>query len=404
MESSISHKISVASIIGATSIIAGTCIGGGMLALPVETATIGLAPALLTLGIAYLFMLVTGLYLVEASLWVERDAHYLTLSSRLLGKGGKYLGTLLYLFMGYGSLVGYSSGGSLLLMSFSEYCFGVSLGRVEAAALFTIIFSLCLYFGAKMIGRINTVLLFGMILSYFLIVILGVHHIDIKLCARSFYKDMPLAFPLILATFSYQMVVPSLTSYLNRNAKALKLSIILGVTIPFLVYAIWESIVFGIVPLEGAFGLREAMKEGYAATDSLKYYVTSSYLSILAEFFAIFAIVTSFLGIGLGLFDFLADLTKIHKTKMGKFWLGLLVMIPTLALTICYPKAFSKALALTGGFGDALLSILFPVCMVFIGRYIKRYEGPYTVRGGKPLLFLVALFGIAVFVIQLVIL
>jgi tyrosine-specific transport protein len=403
MDSSLAHKISVGPIIGAISIIAGTCIGGGMLALPVETAVVGLYPALLSLFIAWAFMLITGLYLVEASLWVERDAHYLTLSSRLLGKWGKYLATALYLFMGYGSLVGYSSGGSLLLMSFSDYFLHFSLDRVHACAIFTMIFGLCLYFGPKVIGKVNTILLGGMILSYFLIVTLGVNHIDVRLFTHSLYKEMPTVFPLMLATFSYQMVMPSLTTYLNRNPKALRLSVILGTTIPFVIYAIWETIVFGIVPFSGEAGLLEALKEGYTATDCLKSFVTSSWLSLSSELFAIFAIVTSFLGIGLGLFDFLADLTKIRKTTWGKFWLGLLVILPTLTLAVCYPKAFSKALALTGGFGDAILSILMPVAMVFMGRFIKRYEGPYTVIGGKPLMLLVALFGLAVFIVQLAI-
>lgn len=395
------HKTSFGHVIGAISLVSGTCIGGGMLALPVDTGLIGFFPSLLSLCIAWIFMTLTGLFLVEASLWVERDAHYMTLSSRLLGKWGKFLAIILYLFMGYGSLIAYSSGGSTLLVNFSKVVFGLEMTRVGACVLFTVLFGLVIYLGTQFIGKINTLLVVGMIVAYFAIVGGGYREVKWVLMERHHMKGFMLVFPLMLATFSFQMIVPSLTDYLNRNPKALRLSIVLGTFLPFLAYVIWELIVLGTVPYEGQFGLKQAFIEGFSSTESLKYYVSTRWLSLVSEFFAFFALVTSFLGIGLGLFDFLSDLTKIKKRGWGKLILIFLAIVPTVVFAVLYPNAFMLALEISGGFGDAILSLFFPAALVWVGRYIKRYEGPYSVFGGKIALIMAILFALLVFIIQI---
>ncbi|MEK7339366.1 MAG: aromatic amino acid transport family protein, partial [Verrucomicrobiota bacterium] len=66
-------------------------------------------------------------------------------------------------------------------------------------------------------------------------------------------------------------------------------------------------IVLGSVPLQGSGGLQEAFTKGQAATEALYAIVSNFYFIALAESFAFFALVTSYLGIALGLFDFLRD-------------------------------------------------------------------------------------------------
>ncbi|MDN3504613.1 MAG: aromatic amino acid transport family protein [Rhabdochlamydiaceae bacterium] len=395
------HKTTIGHTIGAIALVAGTCVGGGMLALPVDTGAIGFYPSLLSLFIAWIFMTITGLFLVESSLWLERDAHFMTLSSRLLGKVGKYICVFFFLFMGYGSLIAYASGGSILLVSFCDSVFGLTVSRVEACAIFSAILGLVIYFGTQLIGKINTILVVGMIISYFAIVGGGLAEVKGVMLTRANYTGMALVFPLMLATFSYQMIVPSLTFYLNRDPRALKKAIVIGTSLPFIAYAIWELIVLGTVPYEGAMGLKHAFTQGFSATEPLKHYVSMGWLSVVAEMFAFFAIVTSFLGIGLGLFDFLSDLTKIKKKGWGKLALILLAIIPTIFFAILFPNAFMTALEISGGFGDAILSIILPVLFIWIGRYYKRYESVYIVGGGRFALSVTALFAVFVLSIQI---
>jgi len=157
----------------------------------------------------------------------------------------------------------------------------------------------------------------------------------------------------------------------------------------------------GIVPITGEMGLADALEKGSIATESLKYYTKTPIIATLAEFFAIFAIVTSYLGIGLGLYDFLADLTKIKKKGLGKLFLGLLVIIPTLYFSVLFPGAFLFALDITGGFGDSLLNGVIPVLMVWMGRYAIGHKGEYTFVGGKVTLSILFITSFAIFGIQL---
>ena len=389
-------------LIGAIFLIAGTCVGAGMLGLPIEAGESGFLPAFIITTCAYLFMMITGLLLVEANLWMEEGVHYNTMAYKLLGKVGKHVTTILYLFMGYGSLIAYASGGSILIQGLIERGFSFDLLRWEACLVFGVVFGLCLGLGARILGRINTILVSGMIVAYVLIVFLGVPGIDFTLISRSEWAPAPLAIPLLLATFSYQMILPSLTSYLKRDHHAMRKAVIFGTTIPYVAYVIWVLIVLGIVPYEGEMGLKEAFAQGVVATTPLRVWGKIPFLSFFSEFFGFFALITSFFGIGLGTFDFLADLTRIEKRGFGKIALLTLTLVPTLLFSVLFPEAFYIALDMSGGFGDAILSCFIPIAMVWVGRYIKRIKGPYTVFGGKPLLVFLAILCAAIVYIQVV--
>lgn len=379
-------------LVGATLLVAGACVGGGMLALPVETGVAGFFPSLVIMFCGWAFMTLTGLLLVEANLWMEEGAHTMTMSSRLLGPWGKWLCIILYLFMGYGSLIAYNSAGADLIGA------AFSTDRVLSAVLFAVVFGLMFYLGTEIIGRINTLLVVGMVIAYVFLVGVGIGEARTALLSYQKWMRTYPALPLILATFSYQMIVPSLTPYLKRDPTSLKKAVVLGTTIPFAVYAIWQWIVLGTVPIHE---LNEAYAMGKGAIEPMRHFVQSKYLLIFSEFFAFFALVTSYLAIGLGTYDFIADMTGIKKEGLGKICLGAIVVLPSLFFALVYAKAFLVALGLTGGFGDSILNGLMPISMVWVGRYKRRLEGPFQLFGGKRLLILLALFALTVLGVQI---
>src|SRR5689334_9836734 len=96
---------SIATVISAIFLVAGTCIGGGMLALPIATGISGFYPSLAVMLVCWLAMAASALLLLEVNLWMEEGAHIITMSSRLLGPVGKAVSWVLYLFICYASLV-----------------------------------------------------------------------------------------------------------------------------------------------------------------------------------------------------------------------------------------------------------------------------------------------------------
>ena len=209
-----------------------------------------------------------------------------------------------------------------------------------------------------------------------------------------------MAVPLLLTIFSFQTIVPSLTIYLGQDAKRLRKSILLGTTLALIVYALWQFLVLGTVLLDGDYGLAKALAMGKPATEFLGVASGSRWLGAIADFFAFFALVTSFLGISLGLFDFLADGLKIKRTTLGNIALGLLVAIPTLFFVLTMERCFLTALDMSGGIGDAILNGLFPALMLWIGRYRKQLSSEIQTPGGKPLILFVMAYSLFVFTVE----
>lgn len=382
-------------------LVAGTCIGGGMLALPVATGVSGFLPSLAVMSICWLAMTLTALMLLEVTLWMEEGVHVITMTSRLLGTPGRLISWCLYLFICYASIVAYTAGGGHQISSAFTHYFNLSVSKEVGCILFIFLFGFVVDMGSQIVGRVNSILFTAMIASYFALVGMGLEEVKSYHLNHNNWPFSLYAVPLTLTTFSFQTMVPSLTPYLKRHAKALRLSVIGGTTITFAIYAVWQWLILGIVPATGENSLAEALQKGEPATQFLSSHVQGHWIVTTAEFFAFFAIVTSFLGIGLGLFDFLSDGLKVKKQGKGKLLLGALIIIPTLIFATQYERAFLVAMETTGGIGDSILNGMIPVLMVWIGRYRLGLTGPYRVVGGKLLLIAVFAFFLSAFIIQI---
>lgn len=165
----------------------------------------------------------------------------------------------------------------------------------------------------------------------------------------------------------------------------MKRAIFWGTAIPFVIYVIWEALILGIVPLQF---LEEARKADDTAVCPLKNILEFPWLYGIGQFFAFFAITTSFFGVTLGLLDFLADGFKIQKTWSKRFWLCLLIYLPPLIFVLYNPCIFLNALNYAGGLGCALLLGLLPILMVWSGRYHLKLQSTYSLPGGKGMLIL----------------
>ncbi|KIC72935.1 Tyrosine-specific transport protein [Candidatus Protochlamydia amoebophila] len=243
----------------------------------------------------------------------------------------------------------------------------------------------------------------AMIVAYLALISTGLSEVKLEMLGHRRWSTSFLAIPILLTTFSFQTMLPSLTPYLKRNAIALRWAIIGGTTLTFFVYLIWQFLVLGVIPLFGPNSLLKALEVGEPVTQFVRQHVQSSWVSSLAEYFGFFALVTSFLGIALGLFDFLSDGLKIKKQGIGKIVLGLLIVIPTFIFSAYFERIFLLALDTSGGFGDSILNGIMPVLMVWIGRYYLHFPNENRVPGGKPLLLFVFAFFLTSLIIEILI-
>lgn len=427
------------SLLGGILLIAGSCIGAGMLALPVITGIAGFSPSVVMFLLAWLFMTGTGLLLLEANLATCRNAKtsglidpsrphisasagidqspefshqpksnssaglsisLISIAERTLGKTGKILCWLLFLFLFYSLSIAYIAASGSILQSITADLFGLPFPAWGGSLLFTAVFAVVIYIGTRHVDYVNRILMGGLIISYCILVMLGSLHINPAYLAVRNWKYSFAALPVLIISFGFHNMIPSLAMYMRGDARRLRLTILVGSAIPLIIYLLWEAVMLGIIPVEGREGLLNALDQGEAATQALRAIVGKSWINTLAQAFALFAIVTSFLAQSLSLVDFLADGLKIAKVGVARVALVLMTLLPPFAFAFVYPGIFLKALNLAGGFAAVILFGVMPVLMVWKLRYVRKEETTHMVPCGRLLLSCILFVALAIFLLE----
>ncbi|SRR5581483_5271158 len=389
---------SLGHVFGGSLLIAGTMVGVGMLALPVATGNGGFFPAVAIYLLCWLFMLCTGLLLLEVCSWMPKEANLITMAARLLGPVGKNICWVVYLFLFVTVMIAHVVGGGAVL---NEIC-GCAIPDWLSMVIYVVIFSPVVYLGTKWVDKLNILLMTGIAITYFAFIAVSYKHVEPNLLLRSDWSKAWLALPVLFTAFTFQVIIPTLMTYMDRNVKKVRLSIILGTSIPLIVYLVWEFLILGIVPAEGPNGLVEAASKGWNAIMPLKELLGNPIVFSIGKAFAFLTMTTSYIALALAYLDFLADGLKVKKQGIKKILLCLAVFVPPTIVALSYPNIFIIALGYAGGFSCAILFGLFPPLMVWVGRYIKKQGHKQQVRGGKPFLALLIIFVLIELSIQIV--
>ncbi len=367
-------------MLGGTLLITGTMIGVGMLALPVSTGPGGFIPAVVIYIICWLFMLCTGLLLLEVCSWMPKESNLISMASKLLGPIGKNICWAVYLFLFVTVMIAHVAGGGNIV---SEISGGV-IPPWLAMILYVLVFSPVIYLGTRSVDRLNLTLMVGVAISYLIFVLVSYNHVDAKLLTFTDWPKAWVALPILFTAFTYQVIIPSLMTYMDRDVKKVRKCIILGTSVPLVIYLIWELLILGIVPTND---LVEAGRLGHNAIMPLKKFVESSNLFAVGKAFAFFTMTTSYIGLSLAYLDFLADGLKIKKQGWKKVALCFAIFLPPTLLSLTRPDIFLVSLSYAGGFSCAILFGIFPPLMVWIGRYVKGHSpAGQQIRGGRTLL------------------
>lgn len=379
--------------VGALLLVTGTTVGAGMLALPSTAGRAGFIPSVLTMFGVWLLMLLTALYLLEVNLRTAGENNLISMIRGTLGRFGEVIAWIVYLLLLYALTAAYTVGASELFRGF----FGRWLPESTPLWIWPIVvfalFGTLVYLGTEVADLLNRLLMIGLVLGYGMICFFGVSNVTLSNLAVMRWPLVLPASAVILVSFGYHIIIPTLTTYLEHDAKQIRKAIVWGSLIAFAIYFCWQLLALGILPpalLEGESGEKMAMIY-------LIGLVNSPYLQLFFRLFTLFALLTSLLGVSLSLLDFLADGLRIKKSAIGRVTLLLMTFLPPLFFALFYPEGFVRALHY-GGIFVAILLVLFPPLMAWAERRKLKEEKPF-VPGGKPLL-LIAIF-LALFLLVL---
>ncbi|WP_350432525.1 aromatic amino acid transport family protein [Shewanella sp. H8] len=392
--------------LGSISIVAGTAIGGGMLALPLATAALGMIPALILLVIIWALSAYTSLLMLEINLHSGVGDNVHAITGKTLGnigqliQGGSFLSLLFALTMVY--LMG---GSSLLETRLAPI--GINMSNQVAVILFTVIFGGLIAIGVKWIDKVSRILFTSMVVLLVIVVAFLLPDVNVISALNNYSTDVAsgtalqqlwlAAIPVVFTSFGFHVCIATIVRYLNGDAVALRKVLLIGSTIPLVCYILWLLVTLGSLGGETVHSFGGSLPKLVTALQGL---AESHIISQAIDLFANLALITSFLGVTMSLFDYVAELTRAKDDVAGRAKTWLITFIPPLLCALYYPDGFFKVL----GFAAiplVVMIIYLPIAMALKQR--SKQLGGYEVSGGNLGLIIAGLLGTLIVVAQLMV-
>ncbi|WP_104403099.1 aromatic amino acid transport family protein [Vibrio penaeicida] len=386
-------------IFGSTLIIAGTTIGAGMLALPLASAGIGFLASLVIMLFIWLLMVYTALLMLEVHQFADHDATLHTLAEQFLGQKGKWVASCAMLFLFYALCAAYIAGGGGQFHQRLVSNVNFSISQETSTVLFTVIVAAIVTMGTASVDKINRVLFSVKIIAMGVALYVLAPGIN-----TGYLVNMPLqqgllisALPVIFTSFGFHGSIPAIVKYLNKDIKGLRVALVIGASLPLLLYILWQISTLGVLSqsdLANQSGLSALM---VSLTNASQSGTIKNAIAVFADL----ALLTSFLGVSLGLFEFLGDSLK-SVVKASRTRTAAITFIPPMAFALYYPQGFIMALGYAA-IALVVLAIFLPVNMAHRARKIHSEEFEYKVVGGSLSLVICTIAGIVIITTQLLI-
>lgn len=379
-------------IFGAIMLVSCTTIGGGILALPLQTFVPGFIPTSINFIICWIFMTFAALYMLEASIDAKPHANLISIANQFLGTYGKIFAWITYLALLCALMCAFTASMSAWFTNF------FNIPTITANIAVSLIFGGIIYAGNDSLNLVNKVFSIILFVSLFYIIALAFTKADLEIVKNYDVKSSILTIPLIITSFGFAIVIPSINNYLNFEVKKIKKVVLIGSFVPLIIYLLWEFSLLGSLH-DQLMALSSKASDGTEVSRALSNKLNTKSITFFADLFSITSLVTSLLGVGLSLFDFLADGLKIKKSSTGKLLNCFIIFTPVVLLINVFPIGFGTILSFGGIFVAGLLGIL-PVIIVWQKRKTIK-NNKYTTPGGNWLMLATITFFIGVIAIEI---
>lgn len=385
-------------------VIAGTVIGGGMFALPVDLAGAWFFWGAFILIIAWFSMLHSGLLLLEANLNYPTGSSFNTLTKDLLGKRWNVISGITVAFVLYILTYAYiSANGAIISETLSMHSSMPIPSRVIGIGTAVFVASV-LWISSLAASRITSLFLGIKILAFVIVFGSLFFKVDFSILSdvsgisesNRYFPYIFMAVPVCLASFGFHGNIPSLIICYGKRKDKLVKSIVLGSLLALFIYLFWLYCTMGNIPREK---FKEIISSGGNVDALVKSFMGTHPGGVIEFFLLVFsnlAVASSFFGVTLGLFDYLADLFKIDNSHFGRFKTVLLTFLPPGILYLLFPNGFIYGI---GGAGlcATIWAVIVPALLALKSR--KRFpDKTFTVWGGKVIPAVVILFGVIVII------
>ncbi len=387
-------------LIGSALIIAGTSLGAGMIAMPLATAVIGFWPALLLMLFNWALATYSGLLVAEVCLACPGTTSLYGAAGQLLGRPGQLIASLATLFLPYALCAAYITGAAGHLNGSLAHWFSIDLPQGFSAIGVTALFAGVIVISTSSVDLVTRALF--MLKVIMLVMLIGLLLPKVE---PAYLNTMPVsdgvvwaALPLFFTSFGFQATVPSIVRYLENQPASIRPAVIMGSTLPLIVYLLWVMATNGVLPQNNLVDMRTNQDPVSALVIALSQFGGSVWISSGANLFAVLALATSFTGVSLGLFDYLSEACRRSDTFRGRLQTAVITFIPPLLVALYFPDSFITVL----GFAAIVLVVLaiaLPVAMAYM-LYKRQSIGSRRLGGRTGIYVLMPVAGILIVLTQ----
>ncbi|MDF2155118.1 aromatic amino acid transport family protein [Vibrio sp. CAU 1672] len=372
-------------LVGSSLIVAGTALGAGMLAIPMVLAQFGLLWGTLLMLFIWGGTTYAALLLLEASCKVGGGAGMNAIARETLGRGGQLVTNALLYALLVCLLMAYIIGAGDLVQQLVASA-GLTLSTVTCQIGFTCLVGVIVASGTAAVDKLNRALFAGMVIA--LVVTLFALTPSVSFAGlNEVVSEDKIALiktsSVLFTSFGFVVVIPSLVSYNKEASKTeLRNMIVVGSAIPLVCYMLWLFAVVGNLPpheLVQFANVSELIRVLGKEYDGLE--------AILSTFTGL-ALLTSFLGVAMALYDQNAEILKAGKPVI----FVATFILPLLGAVIA-PEHFLAILSYAGII-LVFLAVFVPLSMTLKVRRQPAFDADvYEAGGGVMGMSLIFLFG-----------
>ncbi|MFZ2970756.1 MAG: aromatic amino acid transport family protein [Minisyncoccia bacterium] len=324
----------------AIATLVGTTIGAGIFGLPYTALVAGFIPAATLLLVLGFITIIINLMYAEVTLRTKKNLRLVGYCDRYIGKKGKLLSSFIVLFSLYSNILVYIIIGGVFLNSILSPFFGGN--EFVYGVIVFIVMSIFIYMNLKFLELAE---LFSVVLI--LLAILGIIFKSIpRIDVTNFYSynisESFFPFGVILFAMGALSAIPQMECMIKTGQKRIKSAIIIGTLIPIAIYLLFMAAVFGAT---GANTTKDSLQGLFS--------LMGNGVVVLGDILAIFAIVSSYLVIGV---DLKQTFQLDFRLTNNKAWL-LTCFVPFIPFVLGL-RDFITVMNIAGSISGGLMGIL----------------------------------------------
>lgn len=417
------------------AIIAGTCIGGGFLALPTVTAPVGILPSTAALIGVWLFLVLTGISYAEACIrianapqaeraeagdndaaaddddddsddadeFLDAGTSIVSVTSRTLGKGFSLFCSFAFATQMVAVITAsvVKSGDILACLTGLPYVVGCLLSSVFVG-LFT--------FGSptRLVEQTNTWLAAGLVVGFVLLVFSMVATMGgtgLSLAAESVTRIAnwrllwPLSYdswviPVFLNLLCFGQSVPLVVERLGaQRPNSIRTAIVAGSAVPLIMCITWCALSATLVGAASSSDLSDPVLRMLTQRPEVAFPVGSIAVGAIGT-----TLIASYLSMGQFLTDIICETTGACSLRDRDISCACSVALPAL-LACAGSGLYVPLLAFAGGFPTTLLYTVVPPLVLYLLRQNRKKKCKISmIPAGNPLLAVLMATGISIVV------